>query len=211
MIIIVDDTFIDRSKYNDICYLKEPKYTSICTIYSIIKTTDLFSLVKQLSNCPLFCHHKTLQLFNTKKEPLNIKDNTTNRDTLINKVSQLNIERIEFSRGLETNYKTNKIDKYLFYTNLKPFLDYFIETNTIEPKILFWGESFKEKEKMLIIQKMMMQVRRISLEQFKENLEIEEGLNILYPNQSNEKIIEEWISKQLSENEIILTINNQIQ
>jgi len=211
MIIIVDDTFIDRHKYQDVSYLQDVKYSKICAVYAIVKTIDLASLVKKLSSCQLFCNHKTLQLYNAESKAINIEDNSKNRETLINVVTQYKIPRVEFSRGLETNYDAKKIDKDLFYSNLKPLLDYFINNNAIEPKILFWGESFREKEKLFFIQKMMIQIRITELGDFKINPEIKEGLDILYPNQTNEQVIEGWISKQLNKNEIIREINSQIQ
>ena len=110
MIIIVDDTFIDRHKYHDVSYLNETKYANICTVYTLVKTIDLASLVKQLSGCQLFCNHKTLQLFNAESKALNIEDNSKNREALINKVIQLNLPRVEFSRGLETNYEAKNKD-----------------------------------------------------------------------------------------------------
>lgn len=211
MIIIVDDTFIDRHKYHDVSYLNETKYANICTVYTLVKTIDLASLVKQLSVCQLFCNHKTLQLFNTESKALNIEDNSKNREALINKVIQLNLPRVEFSRGLETNYEAKKIDKDLFYSNLKSLLDYFINNNTIEPKILFWGDSFKEQEKLFLIQRMMIEIRITSIENFKTNPIIKEVLNILYPQLTYEQVIDGWVTKQFNKNEIVREINNQIQ
>jgi hypothetical protein len=211
MIIILDDTFIDRHKYHDVSYLNENKYGNICKVYTIVKTIDLASLVNQLSGCQLFCNHKTLQLFNTEGKALNIEDNSKNRETLINKVTQLNIPRIEFSRGLETNYEAKKIDKDLFYSHLKSLLDYFINNNSIEPKILFWGNSFKEKEKLAFIQKMMIEIRITELQDFNSNYVIKDGLDILYPQLSNDQVIDRWVTKQFNKNEIVQEINNQIQ
>lgn len=211
MIIIVDDTFIDRQKYHDVSYLKVAKYSNICTVYTKVKTINLSSLVKQLSDCQLFCNHKTLQLYNIEGNALNIEDNSKNREALINKVTQMNIPRVEFSRGLETNYEAKKIDKDLFYSNLKSLLDYFIANNSIEPKVLFWGDSFKEKEILAFIQKMMNEIRITEMNNFKTNTVIMEGLNILYPQLTNEQVIDRWVSKQLNKNEIVREINNQIQ
>ncbi len=211
MIILVDDTFIDRHKYQDVNYLKDAKYSDVCTIYTIVKTIDLAPLVKQLPSCQLFCNHKTLQLYNTEGKALNIEDNSKNREALINIVTQLNLPRVEFSRGLETNYESKKIDKDLFYSNLKPLLDHFIINNFVEPKILFWGESFKEKERLFFIQKMMIEIRISDLENFKTNSVIKEGLDILYPHLTNEQAIDRWVNNQLDKNQIVQEINNQIE
>ena len=210
MIFIIDDTFIDRHKYQDVDYLKEAIYSNICTVYTIVKTIDLASLVKQLSNCQFFCNHKTLQLYNIEMKALTVDDNTKSRESLLNIVTQLNIPRVEFSRGLETNFEAKKIDKDLFYANLRAFLNYYIENNKIESKILFWGAEFEERERLTIIQKMLMQIRTTSIEDFSNDKIILKGLKAIFPNQSSLSIIEMWKNNQFSKNDIIREINNQI-
>lgn len=210
MVIIVDDTFIDRHKFHDIEYLNESRFQKICKIFTIIKTMEIKQILESLTYCKVFCNHKTLQLYNNAGIPLNIEDNTKYRETLLNKVEHSSIQRIEFSRGLETNYETKKMDKDLFYTNLRPFLDYQIEKNIIEPKILFWGNNFKEKERLTIIQNMLMQIRMVNINEFQNNSAIIKGLSILYPEQDLTKSIERWIVSQLSKNEIIEEINKTI-
>ncbi len=211
MIIIVDDTFIDRNKYHDVRFLEDSKYSSKCSVYSVIKTINLASFVKELSRCQLFCNHKTLQLYDAHGMALKINDNLKNRESLINVVTRLKIPRIEFSRGLETNYDANKIDKDLFYSNLNSFMDYFIQHNSIETKILFWGDSYNETAKMILIQKLMIQIRNTEIKDFKSNSLMIDGISVLYPDHTKDHIIDGWISKQLSKNEIIQDINSQIQ
>ncbi|GEM_PF-2011877 len=210
MVIIIDDTFIDRHKFHDIEYLKKERYQAICKVYSIVKTTEISQIIRLLPDCNLFCNHKTLQLYNNSGLPLNIEDNTKYRESLLNNVGQLSIQRIEFSRGLETNYETKKIDKDLFYTNLKPFLDYQLENNIFEPKIIFWGNNFQEKERLTIIQNLLIQIRMFSIQEFKNNSSIIKGLSVLYPQQDITKTIERWVDSQLSKNEIIQEINKNI-
>jgi hypothetical protein len=210
MVIIVDDTFIDRYKFHDIEYLKKERYHKVCKIFTIIKTIEISQILKVLPDCNAFCNHKTLQLYNNAGIPLRIEDNTIYRETLLNKVSQYSIQRIEFSRGLETNYETKKIDKDLFYNNLKPFLDYYIESNIVESKILFWGPNFNERERLTTIQNMLIQIRMVNIEKFHDNSAIKEGLRILYPGQDLKKIIERWIDFQFSKNDIIQEINKII-
>ena len=210
MVIIIDDTFIDRHKFHNIEYLKAEQYQAICKVFSIVKTTEISQIIKLLPDCNVFCNHKTLQLYNNAGFPLNVEDNTKYRESLLNNITQSSIQRIEFSGGLETNYETKKIDKDLFYTNLKPFLDYQIENNILEPKILFWGNDFQEKERLTIIQNMLIQIRMINVQEFKNNSAIKKGASILYPKQDSTKTIERWIDSQLSKNEIIQEINKNI-
>lgn len=211
MIIIIDDTFINRYKFHNVEYLNDKKYKRVCTVYSVIKTTDLGNLIKKLKDCRLFCNHKTLQLYDSNNKALNLDDNAKYRENILNKVTLENIPRIEFSRGLETNIVVNKIDKDLFYSNLKAFLDYYIDKNTIEHKILFWGIDFKEKERLTIIQQMLMQIRMVNLEDFHNNAIIKKGLEVLYTQNTIEETISKWKSSHLSKNEIILEINNHIK
>lgn len=210
MVIIIDDTFIDRHKFHDIEYLKEEQYQAICKVFSIVKTTEISQILKLLPDCSVFCNHKTLQLYNNAGLPLNIEDNTKYRESLLNNIKQSSIQRIEFSRGLETNYETKKIDKDLFYTNLKPFLDYQIEINILETKILFWGNNFQEKERLTIIQNLLIQIRMVSIHEFKNNSAIIKGLSVLYSQQDITKTIERWVNSQLSKNEIIQEINKNL-
>ncbi|HOV84625.1 MAG TPA: hypothetical protein PLE52_07470 [Paludibacteraceae bacterium] len=207
MVIIVDDTFINR---HDIGYLEEEQYQKICKVFSIIKTTEISQIIKLLQGCSVFCNHKTLQLYNNAERPLNIEDNTKYCESLWNEVKKASIQRIEFSRGLETNYETNKINKDLFYNNLKSFLDFKIERNIYEVKILYWGNNFKEKERLTIIQNMLMQIRMVNISEFENNSAIKNGLSVLYPNQDIKKIIKRWIDSQFSNNDIIKEINNSI-
>jgi hypothetical protein len=212
MILIADDTFIDRHKFHDINYLKEEKYCRICKVIGggVILNAGLSDLVKQLSDCKLFCHHKTLQLYNKNKNALPQEENLKLRESLINKVSENKILRIEFSRGLETNYAVRQIDKDLFYTNLKAMLDYYVENNVIEDKILFWGENFRDEEKLSIIQNLCTQIRLVKINDYANNKLIIDGLSILFPDKNGKEIIEQWKYLQISKNEIIKIINDKI-
>tara|TARA_R100000306_G_C4357381_1_gene133485 strand:- start:199 stop:831 length:633 start_codon:yes stop_codon:yes gene_type:complete len=210
VVLIIDDTFIDRHKFHDVEYLKEERYKDICKVFSILKTADISKVLKLLPDCRIFCNHKTLQLYNNAGLPLNIEDNTKYRESLINNIGKSSIQRIEFSRGLETNFNTNKIDKDLFYTNLKPFLDYYFVNNVLEPKILFWGSDFMEKERLTIIQSMLIQIRMVSISEFQNNASIIKGLSEVYPQRDPIETIERWINSQLSKNDIIQEINKNM-
>ncbi len=206
MIIIADETF-DSNKSRDMSYLQDEKYKRVCEIHIEIKTTELRSLIEKIALCKLFCNHKTLQLYNTEKMPLNIEDNTRYRESLLNKVKKAGVPRIEFSGGLETNFYQKQIDKSLFYVNLKAFLNHYIDKNIIETKILFLGEDYREVERLSIINKMFMQIRILKIEHFTTDNDIKEGLKILYPEEDYSKIIERWRKKNVAKNEIIREIN----
>lgn len=210
MIIILDDTFIDRHKYSDVAFLDEEKYKNACIVKSIIKTTELEDVEEQLSQCNLFCNHKTLQLYDLKGNPLNNEINSKKRESFLNIVAKKNISRIEFSKVLETNIEASKIDKDLFYTNLKAFLDHYIESNIIETKILFYGIDFQEQEKMAAIQNALLEIRLSQGNEFKTNLLILKGLQLVYGKSNTEGMIEYWLENNTTKSEIINEINKQI-
>jgi hypothetical protein len=211
MIIILDDTFIDRHKYHDISFLEEDIYKKKCLAFSIIKTTDFSSLIAKLDDCKLLCNHKTLQLYDKESKPLSKENNIAFRESLLNQVSNLKIRRVEFSRGLETNFEANKIDKDLFYSNLKIFLDYYLQNGKIEEGILFYGSDFKEQEKLTAIQNMMGRIRSVGFDSFAKDDIIIKGISLLYPHELHSAIFERWKKENLSKSNIIKEINNQIK
>jgi hypothetical protein len=210
MIIIVDDTFVNRYKYHDVDYLKLEKYFNVCKVFDIVKTKDISEILKLLPECRVFCNHKTLQLYNNTEKALSVENNTEYRESLLNRVDVLSIPRIEFSRGLETNMVANKIDKDLFYTNLRCFLDFYIENRVAEVKVLFWGENFEERARMTAIQNMLIQIRMNEMSDYKSNPVIENGIKLLYPGEDYNFIIEKWLVVGLSKNDIIFEINKKI-
>ena len=210
MIIIIDDTFVERHKFHDVSFLEEDCYKRVCSVFSIIKTTDLATLINELADCKLFCNHKTIQLYNKEGKPLNNNDNITYKESLINKVLNLEIRRVEFSRGLETNFSVKQIDKDLFYSNLRSFLDYVIRHGKIEERILFYGFEFEEQEKYSTIQNMMMRIRSIDVDVFHNDATITKGISLLYPQESHSAILKRWEKDNLSKNAIIEEINKQI-
>lgn len=210
MIVILDDTFIERHKFHDIEYLNTDKYIHVCTIVTRLKTTEINKLLKNHLQIEFFGYHKSLQLYNNEDIPLKVEENTKFREVLLNNVSKENIDKVEFSRGLETIYDSNKIDKDLFYTNLKAFLDYFIEYNRIEPKVLFWGVNFQKLERIAAIQKALIQMRLTHLENFINNPSITKGLDLIYGENRSKVILSEWLKNNRSKNDIVKIINEKI-
>jgi hypothetical protein len=210
MIIILDDSLSDRKKYQNVDYLWDEKYFDILKIYETIKPTDIGQIISAISNSKLVCNHKTLQLYDNNNNALIDKENLTLRENLLTKVSIMGVLRIEFSRGLESNYDSNKIDKELFYYNLKQLLDNYIDNNQIEIKILFWGANYKIAERLSQVQKMLMEIRNSPVDDFLNNEIIIQGIKSLYITESPEIIISSWKLKGFSKNNIIDEINNYL-
>ena len=82
---------------------------------------EINKLLKNHSQIDFLGYHKSLQLYNNESIALKVEENTKFREILFNKVFKEKIAKVEFSRGLDTIYDSNKIDKDLFYTNLKAF------------------------------------------------------------------------------------------
>jgi hypothetical protein len=210
MIIIVDDTFNERHKYNDVSYLCFDNYKQVCKVYEKPFNTELRTIVEELSNCNLFCNHRTLKIINIQGIELKSDEITEIKRNLFHKISSLNIPRIEFSRDLHTNIEAKTIDKNLFYTNLKSFLDFYIVNHIIELKILFYGENFTDIEKLTLVDKIIDEILKVDFSEFKSNQLIINGLNIIFPNKTAELIIDIWFKKEFSKKEIIQFINENI-
>lgn len=189
MIIIVDDT--SNSKFD---FLNENKYVQRCTLFKIV---NLKELEEKINDCELFCIHRSID---NRVEAINLF-----------KVNKKNIPIIVFTDGQDTNIETNTIRKNLFYSNLKNFLDYYLENQIVETKILYFGVNYKVRDKFTKIQNMFVEIRMNSEDSFINNSSIKEGLSLLYPGISTEEIIESWLKLQLSQSAIIKEINNQIR
>ena len=111
---------------------------------------------------------------------------------------------------METKIEVKQINKDLFYDNLKAFLDYYLEYDILESKILFYGKDFEANEKMSIIQNTLIAIRMTAIDQFKNNSEITKGLKLIYEKGQIESIVEQWEISKISKNEIINQINLQI-
>jgi hypothetical protein len=208
MIIILDDSLSDRKKYQNLSYLEDEKYAGIFKIYEIIKPIHVNKIIVEISNSKLVCNHKTLQLFDNNNSALNDTMNLNIRENFLTRVFSMGIPRVEFSRGIESNFEYKKIDKELFYSNLKFLLDYYLENNDIELRILFWGANYKTAERLNFVQKMLWEIRNLNIENFENSEIIIRGLSLIYNTDNPTQIISKWIGKGFSKNNIIDEINN---
>jgi hypothetical protein len=209
MVLILDDTFNERSKYNDVEYLKEVEYINICHVYCRIPIDQISLIEKELSFCKVFCFHKSLQFFDNDLNPLKNEINLERRETLINLVSKQQIPKVEFSLGeTETQIKNKKINKKIFYDNLRPFLDNYIEKKMPELKILFYGENYEKVFFDDLCTKTKSMIRHFSdINEFPKNQEIIKNLKIIF-NFSDSDLIE-WFKQNNSIENVIRFINKQ--
>lgn len=207
MIIILDDTFNVRHKYSDISYLKDVKYKNICIIIEKPTMKDFRNIVGDFKNIDLLCNHRSLKLFNDKQDVI---DGSQAIQNLFIQAQSEYVSRLEFGRDMHPNIKAKTLDKDVFYSNLKPFLDNYIETKKIELKILFYGESYAELEYLSAIDKMMDEINFTDSSDFKNNESILNGIRLVFLDKEPLDIIDEWMKKELSKKEIFTIINNQI-
>jgi len=211
MIIIIDDTFDTRDNFNEVNYLAEEKYKQICKVYDKPTIKDFKEIIKYLqSDCKLFCNHRSLKLFTDNGSKIMSEDALKTKQSLFQEVASSKIPRIEFGRDMHTNYEAKTIDKNLFYSNLKHFLDFFITSNSIELKILYYGENFHEMEKLTLLDKVMDEIIQVDFSEYRSNQLIKTGLNTLFPNKTADEIIEIWRRKEFSKKEIIQFINENL-
>jgi hypothetical protein len=132
------------------------------------------------------------------------------KENFIRRIDLLKIERIEFGRDLHTNFSAKTIDKNLFYTNLKSFLDFYISNNVLDLKFLYYGENYEEIEMMTLIDKVIDEIRSIDVSEFRHNQLIHDGLKSLFSSENPIDIIENWNKKGFSKKEIIHILNENL-
>lgn len=208
MIIILDDTFDIIQKDHDLSYLQNILYMNICKVYSKPTMKDFRDILGNIGECKMLCNHKSLRLCNNNGEYINGEKAIHNFYT---KMTDNNIKRIEFGRDIHTNIKANTLDKYLFYSNLKPFIDYYYTNKQMETKILFYGENYIEIERLSIINKLIDEITELDINKYVNSQYIQNGLELLFPTQDKELIIGRWRKKKLSKKSISELINNEIR
>lgn len=210
MILILDDTEKLRERF-EIEFLNEKEYKQACQLIDKKPySRDIMQLAQNLTSFKVVCHHRSLRI--QKEEGNNSSDDDISKmkENFIRTVDERKIERIEFGRDMNTNISAKTIDKNLFYANLKYFIDFYILNNTLELKILYYGENYKEIETMTLIDKVIDKIRSLDISEFKNNKLIIDGLRSLFPDEKPIYIIENWQKKELSKKEIICILNENL-
>jgi len=210
MILILDDTEKLRTRF-DIEFLYEKEYKQVSKLIDTNPySREIMQLAQNLNSFKIVCHHRSLKIL--KEEENNSSDENISRmkDSFIRFVDEKKIARIEFGRDMLTNFSARTIDKNLFYANLKSFIDFYILNNTLELRILYYGENYKELEKLTLIDKVIDEIRSTDVSEFKNNQLIHDGLKSLFPIENPIDIIEKWEKKELSKKEIIRIINENL-
>ena len=151
MIYILDDTVSQRK--SEIQYLQNTPYSKECTLIEeptmkLIKETVLQDFPKEGKH--LLCIHKSLKFFNENHGVLSNSDKLKNNVVL--KAKENGIFCIEFSGSIifPGNKEQLQINKNLFYQNLKPFLDKWIEGELVVD-ILYDGARYKIAERKRLL------------------------------------------------------------
>jgi hypothetical protein len=207
MIIILDDTFNTRHKFSDVSFLEDEKYKNVCQILERPTKKDFRNIVGIFKSIKLLCNHRSLRLFNDKQEVIDGKEDIQN---LFIQVQSENIPRLEFGRDMHSNFKSRTIDKDVFYSNLKSFLNNYIDTKRIELKILFYGENYEKLEYLSTIDRMIDEINFTDIDNLKKNQRILEGIRLIFSDKEPIEIVDQWIRKELSKKEIIELINKQL-
>lgn len=207
MVVILDDTFNARLRYDDVSFLANEKYKNICLIFDSPTKKDFRKIVLGFNNIRLLCNHRSLKLFNDNH---NIIDGKEAIQNLLFQAQSENVPRVEFGRDMHSNFKAKTLDKDVFYSNLKSFLDNYMDTKKIEPKILFYGDNYAELEYLSAIDRMMDEINFSDSTNFRNNKLILTGISLIMPDRNPLDIVTEWIDKGLNKKEIITIINNQI-
>ncbi len=210
MILILDDTEYLRKRF-DIEFLFDDKYKQVCQLIDKKPySREIMQLAQNLTNFIMVCHHRSIKILKEEGNNSSDEDISKMKENFIRKIDATKIARIEFGRDMHTNFSAKTIDKNLFYANLKYFIDFYILNNMLELKILYYGENYKEIEKMTLIDKVIDEIRSLDISKFKDNRLILDGLKSLFPSTNPFDIIENWRKKEFSKKEIIHIFNENL-
>lgn len=207
MIVILDDTFGTRQKYNNINFLKDENYRDVCSIYEKPTVKDFRTILGNLDKVDLLCNHRSLLLFDKNGNAIDANKKIEN---LFSEVRLNGITRVEFGRDMHPNFSANTMDKSVFYSNLKSFLDGYISTQKLNLKLLFYGKNYKKMELMALYDNLINEINDTDFEKLEKNEIIKEGIRTLFRNQNPGQVINSWKQKQLTKKDIRLLINQKI-
>ena len=213
MIYILDDTVSQRK--NEIQYLQNMPYSKECTLIEeptmkLIKDTVLQDFSKEGKH--LLCIHKSLKFFNENHSVLSNSEKL--KDNVILNAKEKGIFCIEFSGGIifPGNKEQLQINKNLFYQNLKPFLDKWIEGELVVD-ILYDGVRYKNAERKRLLTEIISLINRESSkidDDLIQDAQLTQLLSQFFQENNPQSIVKSWINKKMTKKEIRQFINDNL-
>ena len=147
MILIYDDTYDSRKQDYPLDFLNEEKYKGLVTIIPEIIGSKVKEEEKNIAASLLVSCHKTIKFkTNDSQSYLAPVLNIRIFDSLEKLIRYHKIPYVSFSGQItNTTFQSENfisINKRDFYYNLKNLIDYYLETNKIEIKVLKYGLNF---------------------------------------------------------------------
>ncbi len=205
MIYILDDTISQRK--GSILYLKEEPYLDICKIIEFPTNSDNRTILETFSKDGdhMLCIHRSLMYFNDSKETLS--NSETIRRNFISQVTKMNINSVVFGRDMNNNRELLFIDKDRFYTNLKFFLDQWIDNNE-EIDILYEGAMYKIATRKKLLDRIITIINDGGLQY--NNTELKDCLKEYLPEEDPESLISRWVNQNMTKKYIRMFINEKL-
>lgn len=205
MIYILDDTISQRK--GSILYLKEEPYLDICKIIEFPTNSDNRTILETFSKDGdhMLCIHRSLMYFNDSKETLS--NSETIRRNFISQVTKMNINSVVFGRDMNNNRELLFIDKDRFYSNLKFFLDQWIDNNE-EIDILYEGAMYKIATRKKLLDRIITIINDGGLQY--NNTELKDCLKEYLPEEDPESLISRWVNQNMTKKYIRMFINEKL-
>ena len=155
MILVYDDTFTMRANDYSIGFTKESKYASLISIVQELSEDEIEREAGRILSAKVVACHKTIKFRSAStKEYLPPEKNSQLFESLEKVIRKAQTIYISFSGQIpETSLGGDKyvaMNKRDFYSNLKDFIDVYLETGEFASKVLKFGKNFTSNEVLSI-------------------------------------------------------------
>lgn len=146
MILIFDDTFPERKADYPLNFLDEKKFQDVVKIITKVKGNQVKSFENEIQSSTCIAYHRTMKFYGNSGNLLPNEKNIVCFEHLEKLIHEAEIPNISFSGSNSITKQIGKnkltINKSQFYFNLQDFLEYFIDEQELEFKVLTFGKNW---------------------------------------------------------------------
>jgi hypothetical protein len=146
MILILDDTFVEREADYPTDFLLQEEYKNVINIHTQIKGSEINTFESKITDATCIACHRTIKFYGNSGNVLSQEKNIHFFDKLESFINNSCKPYISFS-GSNIHTKligenNLAINKRQFYFNLQNFADYLIDNQQVELRTLTYGKNW---------------------------------------------------------------------
>lgn len=212
MIYILDDSFTKNTYTIDLSILECNTCVRMVHACRVDEILPLLVSLKENSSEHILFLHKSFRFINHKGCHITADKNETTKVNFIQRVKDLGIPVVCFSRDLTNNPSQKTIDKLQFYDNIALFITDYLDSNHYNLDLLYWGEKSENIDLLSIANSIIDSIyEKSSFVELMADTSFIESLNKLLDEDSAPAIIQSWITEKWSKKEVKKYINSLIK